>query len=204
MQRSLKITAVKVLCAAAMLAAYVLLAVASFHKYLETHSLPVFFLLIVNTTFLGMYASRRDTALFATAPMLWLVAFCGTFAPLLMRPLAPGISTVVGTVIQMMGFVCIIAALASLRRSFGIIPANRGLRTEGLYQLVRHPLYAAELLALAGFTIANPSAWNLLLWCVELALQLARAHAEEQFLAPDPLYAAYCTKVRYRLIPLVV
>ena len=204
MQSTIGIRTIKFFSAAAMLAAYLLLAFATFHRYLDTCSLSVFFLLIVNTTFLGMYATRRDTALFSTAPLLWLLAFCGTFAPLLMRPLAPGASTTVGIVIQMLGSAGIIGALSSLRRSFGIVPANRGVRTEGLYRLVRHPLYAAELLALAGVAIGNPSVWNVLLWCVEVALQFARARAEERFLAADPVYADYCTKVRYRLIPLVV
>ena len=187
-----------------MLFAYGLLAWATYRKYLDTRSANVFGLLVVNTAFLAVYAVRRETAAVDTTPRHWLLAFFGTFLPLLMRPTSPGASTVAGDIVQVLGLVAILAALLSLRRSFGIVPAHRGIRTGGLYRFVRHPLYAAELLALAGVAVANPSPWNALLWVAELALQLARARAEEGFLDADPEYARYRARVRYRLVPRIL
>ena len=91
--------------------------------------------------------------------------------------------------------------IPKLRRSFGIVPAHRGIRTTGMYRFVRHPLYAAELLTLAGVALANPSVRNTLLWIVELAVQLGRTSTEEAFLGTDPDYANYVARVRYRLLP---
>ena len=110
----------------------------------------------------------------------------------------------VGNAIKLFGMLEVIVALLSLRRSFGIVPANRGIRTQGLYNVVRHPLYASELLTLGGFAIVSPSLWNVSLWLCDFALQLARAHAEERFLIEDPSYLQYRSRVKYRLIPLVI
>ena len=94
--------------------------------------------------------------------------------------------------------------MLSLRRSFGIVPANRGIRTRGLYNLVRHPLYASELLVVLGIALVNPSAWNLGLFVCACVLQGLRAAAEERFLSVDPAYREYCARVKYRLIPIVI
>jgi protein-S-isoprenylcysteine O-methyltransferase Ste14 len=42
------------------------------------------------------------------------------------------------------------------------------------------------------------------LWLCDFALQLARACAEERFLSEDPSYLQYRSRVKYRLIPLLV
>ena len=187
--------------AGAMLFFYGLLALATLHKYWEARSLNVFGLMVVNTTFLVMYAARRDTAAVCRTLKPWALAFCGTFLPLLMRPRSSGPASGVGDAVQLLGLTAILAALLSLRRSFGIVPAHRGIRTTGLYRIVRHPLYAAELLALAGVALAHPGMRNVLLWVVEFVVQLARARAEEAFLGADPAYAHYLARVRYRLVP---
>ena len=64
-----------------------------------------------------------------------------------------------------------IAALLSLQRSFGIVPANRGIREGGLYRIVRHPLYAAELLVFLGVVLVTPTPWNILIWTIECGVQ---------------------------------
>jgi protein-S-isoprenylcysteine O-methyltransferase Ste14 len=77
-----------------------------------------------------------------------------------------------------------------LRRSFGIVPANRGIREGGLYRFVRHPLYSAELLSVLGVVIVYPSARNVALWTIACCLQWLRACAEERFLSQDATYRA--------------
>ena len=58
----------------------------------------------------------------------------------------------------------LIEALPEFR---GIVAAHRGIKTGGLYRAVRHPIYAAYLLAFGGFVLAHPSGYNtlvLLIW----------------------------------------
>ena len=120
------------------------------------------------------------------------------------RPTAPSAAALIGNGVQLLGIVAVLAALLSLQRSYGIVPAHRGIRTRGLYNLVRHPLYASELLWMLGFVIANPSPWNIGLWLLDCVLQFTRACAEERFLSVDPVYSAYRTRVKYRLIPRLI
>ncbi len=181
-----------------------LLAYACYRKYQDTGSLNWLGLLIVNSIFVAMYIAKRDASSVSQSPALWLLAFAGTCVPLLLRPTAPSIPLSIGNIAQWVGIVAIVASLLSLRRSFGIVPAHRGIRTEGLYNFVRHPLYASELIWILGFVIANPSGWNIGLWLCDCVFQFSRACAEERFLSVDPIYSQYRARVKYRLIPLVI
>lgn len=72
----------------------------------------------------------------------------------------------------------------------------------GPYAHVRHPMYAASLLYLAGMPLLLGS-WLGLLGALVIVLAMARrAVAEEGVLARELAgYAEYRTRVRYRLIP---
>jgi protein-S-isoprenylcysteine O-methyltransferase Ste14 len=181
-----------------------LMAYACYRKYQNSGSINWLGLLIVNSIMVAMYVVKRDANSISQSPLLWLLAFAGTCASLLLRPTAPSMPFSTGDVIQMVGIVSIVASMLSLRRSFGIVPAHRGIRTGGLYSFVRHPLYASELLWMLGFAIANPSGWNIALWFCECALQFTRACSEERFLSEDPSYLQYRSRVKYRLIPRVI
>ena len=183
---------------------FAFLVFACYRNYRDTGSLNWFGLFVVNSLVVAMYIARRDATSISSSPLLWLLAFAGTCLPLVMRPTTPASSAVAGNLLQAVGLCAVAASMLSLRRSFGIVPAHRGIRTQGLYNFVRHPLYASELLAVLGFVIANPSAWNVSLWLGECLLQFARACAEERFLSADPVYSQYQARVKYRLIPRVV
>jgi protein-S-isoprenylcysteine O-methyltransferase Ste14 len=181
-----------------------LLAYACYRKYHETGSINWFGLLIVNSICVTMYIARRDASSISQSPSLWLLAFAGTCVTLLLRPTTPTVPFSVGSIVQLVGIVAIAASMLSLRRSYGIVPAHRGIRTGGLYNFVRHPLYASELFWMLGFVIANPSGWNIGLWLCDCVFQFSRACAEERFLSIDPIYSQYRARVKYRLIPLVI
>ncbi len=85
-----------------------------------------------------------------------------------------------------------------------MVPANRGVREGGLYRVVRHPLYAGEIVFITGFMLVNPSVWNVIIWALDCVLQVCRARVEERFLSADPQYRSYCQRTRYRLLPLGV
>ena len=95
-------------------------------------------------------------------------------------------------------------AYLNLGRSFGLIPADRGLKLKGAYSWVRHPLYAAEILFFGSFLLANYTPMNLsILIGIIISLDL-RARAEERLLAGNFEYRDYCKRVRARYIPYVV
>jgi protein-S-isoprenylcysteine O-methyltransferase Ste14 len=132
-----------------------------------------------------------------------ILAWCGTILPLLLRPttLAPIPLAVLGSALQLVGGLLVLAATLRLGRSFGIVAANRGIQTGGIYRVVRHPIYAAYVLAFGGFVLAHPSPINGLILTVWLGIQILRVRAEERLLMQDEEYTMYAAQVRYRLIP---
>jgi protein-S-isoprenylcysteine O-methyltransferase Ste14 len=167
-------------------------AIASVQHFLSSRSIQSFGMLGVNTLLLGLFLARRPAAAESPSPPLWLLSVAGTALPLLLRPSdGPGLVRA-GTVIQVAGMVMVAAGLLSLRRSFAVVPGNRG---------VRHPIYISELMAVLGAVLVYPTIRNVLLWITLCGVQFARARAEEEFLSSDPVYRAYRARVRYRLIP---
>lgn len=108
---------------------------------------------------------------------------------------------VAGFVLVGFGHLGAAIVLGFLGRSFSILPEARKLVTRGPYARVRHPLYAVELLAVAGIAMQN---WNWLTAIVvglQLVVMLARMRFEEQVLeAQFPEYADYRKRTK-RLIP---
>lgn len=148
---------------------------------------------------------RRRTGQISMRWHEWLLALSATVAPMLVRPGA-GVSLVSpiwcaslllsGTIIQ-------VHAKLTLGRSFGCVPANRGLKLKGPYRYVRHPMYAGYLLGHIGFLMMYPTVWNVVVYAMCYALQIPRLLSEEQLLKHDPQYHVYQATVRYRLIPYI-
>jgi protein-S-isoprenylcysteine O-methyltransferase Ste14 len=107
------------------------------------------------------------------------------------------------TTLSVIAFSLAVYGLLYLRRSLSIIPEVRRLVTGGPYRLVRHPLYAAEILAAVAFVIVNPGALPVAILAPFIATQLLRSRFEERLLtAAYPEYVDYARHTR-RLIPFV-
>ena len=113
-------------------------------------------------------------------------------------PLASEMFTAVFAAI---GLLIVIGGKMSLGRSFGLMPANRGIVSTGLYSVVRHPIYLGYLITHVGFVLAHPTLWNLaVLGTSDLAL-LTRAVCEERTLEHAAEYRVYQQRVRWRVVP---
>ncbi|WP_168219772.1 sterol desaturase family protein [Pseudotabrizicola formosa] len=103
---------------------------------------------------------------------------------------------IVATAIILIGTALSIACLMQLGKSFSIMASSRELRTEGAYAIVRHPLYAAELLMIVGILLSHGSVLAFGLGALWVTLQIRRAHYEEGILrATFPEYAEYARRV---------
>ena len=90
-----------------------------------------------------------------------------------------------------------VIAIGNLGKSFSIMPEARKLVTTGPYAFARHPLYAAEMLSIAGTAILYQQPWATLLAVGVLVLLTIRSHFEEQVLREAyPEYAAYRARVK--------
>ena len=99
------------------------------------------------------------------------------------------------------GLVVMVIGLASLGRSFGIMPRARGLVQGGLYRWVRHPIYLGEFLVFGGITILTFSPLTVATYLIFVGLQLYRLVVEEQTLTDAyPEYHEYRARTS-RLLP---
>ena len=159
--------------------------------------------LISETTVLIFVLIRRPTQAISLRLGDWLLAIAATAAPLMIKPgldMAPALAPV-GVALVAGGNGVQALAKLSLRRSFGIAPANRGIKSDGLYRFVRHPMYAGYLAVHVGVLILMPSLFNLVLYAIGWWAQILRLRAEEGLLSGDPAYVAFMGKVRWRLVP---
>ncbi|MEA3032118.1 MAG: hypothetical protein QOH86_134 [Sphingomonadales bacterium] len=134
----------------------------------------------------------------------WAIAVIGTFSPLLVVP--EGVDWVppaIAVAFMTTGLLCSISAKIFLRRSFGIVPANRGIQCEGPYRIVRHPIYFGYLLAQIGFLSQSLSTYNALVYLACWMAMVLRIKAEEEVLSTSPEYRDYRRLVTRRLIPFV-
>src|SRR4030095_6617633 len=80
----------------------------------------------------GLAITRHHSIVESRSLWDWGVALLGTAAPLLQRPglTLPALEPI-GLGLQIIGTVLATIAVGSLGRSFGIVAANRGVRTTG-------------------------------------------------------------------------
>lgn len=144
---------------------------------------------------------RRPTDRISTNLKDWAVAGGGTFLALLVGKGGPPVFASLGACLILLGLAIHVGAKLSLRRSFGLVAANRGVRVGGLYRLIRHPMYAGYMLSHAGYLLVAPSLWNAAIYAGVWTLLVARIYAEERVLNDDPAYQSFKSRVRYRLLP---
>lgn len=146
---------------------------------------------------------RRRSATLSSHPLDWVLGFAAVNASLLAVPAPAGtlIPPELASALMFAGLLFQIWAKATLWRSFGIVPANRGVKTSGPYRFVRHPMYAGYMLTHVGFLLGFPLLQNALLYLVVLLIEVARILREEALLGRDSGYRAYTERVRYRLLP---
>ncbi len=146
---------------------------------------------------------RRRARTISAHPAEWLVAMLATCSPMLVRPETTHalVQPLTGAAVVLMGITIQVLAKITLGRSLGLVPAHRGLKLNGPYRFVRHPMYAGYALSHIGFLLMNPTLWNLALYLGCTTLQIFRLLAEERLLSGDPRYREYQTAVRSRLVP---
>lgn len=155
-------------------------------------SLDVFFLL-----------TRKAANEVSFVPYDWAIAIAGTYCSMFFQTVN-GQDHLFGQVVQTVGFSLQLLSILSLNRSFGIVAANRGIKTSGMYKFVRHPLYFAYTISYFGFLLNQLTAYNCIIYTSMMAFLYLRIIAEERLLTQNKEYQEYCQQTRYRLIPFVI
>jgi len=195
----------RVLSTAALVSLFAVFAIAHGQRWQQEGSVRGLGLVLDQALLAALFLLRRPARRVTGAPLDWLLALGGTWLVLALRPGGQALWGLNALYLaeQLVALAGTLLALGVLGRSFGVVAADRGVKTGGPYARVRHPVYLSYLVGQAGYLLQSPSAWNLAVIVVATACQLGRIRAEERLLLDDPAYAAYAARVRYRLLPYV-
>jgi protein-S-isoprenylcysteine O-methyltransferase Ste14 len=173
--------------------------------FIRTQRVTSLLMLASESLVVVLTIARRTAFTIDRSPKARMVTALALMGPFLVRP-APGPGVIPETYaasISACGLMFVVAAKATLGRSFGVLPANRGIVEKGVYGWMRHPIYAGYLLNDVGFLGAHTLDWNIFVLSVSIVAQVWRILLEEKTLATDPAYDQYMQRVRWRLIPQV-
>ena len=110
--------------------------------------------LLVISESLGVFLilTRRFATTVSTHPLDWTLSLIAVNAPLMVAPAAANefLPSQIAIALMFAGMITQISAKAALWRSYGLIPANRGVKMRDPYQFVRHPMYAGYTLTHIG------------------------------------------------------
>lgn len=159
--------------------------------------------LISETAVMVFTLIRRPTRAISMNLGDWLMAITATAAPMMIEAADDPVAAlrIAGVMLIMLGNLGQATAKLALARSFGIAPANRGIKVSGSYRLVRHPMYAGYLIVHIGVVMMMPLPINVIIYAIGWTAQIRRILAEEALLSQDAAYRAYMAQVCWRLIP---
>lgn len=182
---------------------FFLFAFANAKSFLADPRLSVLLIVLMETIAAVFLIIRRDPDETRHTWQTWTTTTFGTLAPTLFRPIEATADLMLGDILQVGGFALQIAALLCLSRSFGLLPAYRGVKSSGLYGWVRHPLYTAYVISFIGYWINNPSLANAAVASFGTAFLVMRIYCEEELLLKYADYKQYANRIRWRLIPAI-
>ena len=162
---------------------------------------PFLLMLLSEGIVVVLLVFRRRTENISANLKDWVAACGGTFAVLLIGNSDYSFMPGVGVSLILFGFCIHVSAKLILLRSFGLVAADRGIKTGGIYSIVRHPMYMGYLFTHIGFLFVAPSIWNVAVYLVAWGFLIARIFAEERVLSNNPEYLGFKTRVQYRLVP---
>ena len=182
---------------------FVLLSLNLLGDYLETRRFTGLLLLVSEALVVVLTIVRRRAHIVDRSPATAAVTLLSLVGPPLLRTSAGGglLPDAATALLSTAGLAFVIAGKVTLGRSFGIVPANRGVVASGPYLLVRHPIYTGYLLTHVGFVLAHPTVWNIAVIVIADIALVLRALCEERVLRHDEKYQAYCGRVGWHLVP---
>jgi protein-S-isoprenylcysteine O-methyltransferase Ste14 len=182
---------------------FTLLSINVLHDFMRTGRVTGLLLLVSECLVIVLTVVRRPAQLVDRSLWAALVTTISLVGPPLLLPSTAGglVPDVVTAAASVFGLALVVVGKLTLGRSFGLVPANRGVVVRGPYALVRHPIYSGYLITHLAFLIAYPRWWNVIVVATADTALIARALIEERVLRGDVEYRAYCQRVGWHLVP---
>jgi protein-S-isoprenylcysteine O-methyltransferase Ste14 len=181
-----------------------MLSINLFGEYLRTGHVTGLLLLVGESLVVVLTIVRRRAIAVDRSAAAAIMTAVSLVGPVLMRATSEPASLLsdhMTATLSAIGLLLVVLGKMTLGRSFGVVPANRGVVVRGPYALVRHPIYTGYLITHAAFLLAHPAPWNLSILLVADAALVLRALMEERVLSADASYRQYCQRVGWHLVP---
>jgi len=180
-----------------------MLCVNLFRDYAETGHVTGLLLLGSEVTVVVLTVFRRRATLVDRSVIAAVVTAISLGGPPILRASGEAgvVSDAATAAISALGLLIVVVSKITLGRSFGLVPANRGVVVDGPYSLVRHPIYTGYLIVHAAFLLAHPTGWNATVILLTDTSLVIRALIEERVLRHDAAYRVYCRRVSWHLVP---
>jgi hypothetical protein len=188
---------------AAVVLLFALLSINLLQEFLRTRHVTGLLLLTSESLVVVLTIARRRAAVVDSSPKATTVTGISLVGPWMLRTAdaAALVPDHVTSMISGIGLLIVVAAKIALGRSFGLVPANRGIVVRGPYCFVRHPIYLGYVISHVAFFLAQPTMWNAAVILIGDGTLIARALMEERVLSGDAAYASYCRRVSWHLVP---
>lgn len=151
-------------------------------------------LIVIQSGLAGMLLVLNAKPIKNTGVPIAVVAWICAILPLMFRG-ADGL-----VYLAIPGLLLMLWALITLGKAFSVAPDDRGLVQHGPYRMIRHPMYAGELLSYLSICISAPIPQNIIVFFMLLVLIVYRIIAEERIVEG---YVSYSSSVQWRLVPYV-
>jgi protein-S-isoprenylcysteine O-methyltransferase Ste14 len=171
--------------------------------FAHTHRITGLLLLASESLVVVLTVFRRPTRIVDRSMAATIVTALSLVGPSLVRPVVGGgiVPDALTAIVSSIGLLIVIAGKVTLGRSFGLVPANRGVVNRGVYGVVRHPIYSGYLLTHVAFACAHATTWNVTVLILTDVALIVRALYEERVLEADRSYRSYCERVAWHFVP---
>ena len=182
---------------------FTLLSVNLFSDFMRTGHVTGLLLLVGESLVVVLTVFRRKARLVDHSVAAAVMTGISLAGPALLRAstLAPLLPDTATAIISALGLILVVVGKMAIGRSFGLVPANRGVVVRGPYTFVRHPIYTGYLITHVAFMIASPTGWNFAVLFFSDSALIVRAMMEERILSADVEYQGYCRRVGWHLMP---
>lgn len=188
---------------AAVVMLFALLSINLLQEFLRTHHVTGLLLLVSESLVVVLTIARRRAAVIDSSAKAATVTGVSLVGPWMLRTSDVGalVPDHITSMISGVGLLIVVLSKMALGRSFGLVPANRGIVVRGPYCFVRHPIYLGYVISHVAFFLAQPTMWNAAAILIGDGTLVVRALMEERVLSGDAEYASYCRRVSWHLVP---
>jgi protein-S-isoprenylcysteine O-methyltransferase Ste14 len=170
--------------------------------FLTRHRVSSALLIVYDAMICWFVATRPPPRETNVSPRDWIVGFL-SFLPLLLYPASEVHDRLLLLAVQVSGQAVAVAGTFSLNTSFGLVAANRGVKTGGMFRLVRHPIVLGMFASVGAYVLQNLTVRNAVVFLAYVVVQVTRMELEEQLMSKDPEYVSYARRTRWRVLPYV-